>query len=1301
MNDDPSYASKPNDIADTRTHTSPTEHALPVEKGASPPVSIPSAAAAQTNGNIVNGSNGDASNEKSDSEAETVVLSGKEEAQEHKMKKAIKLEETSGAQPEVHDSPETLPTIVEDQRESSKDISSRRSSLKRKRSTHELGTGDVPDGGISSNLSSTISSPVQAAHSSKTTDTDSDRSRSSPPFEEVAHQHERKVNKQRTRNGNGQIEHQRGKSDRGTDVVNGRKRRDTRSATHYDESNHRSKSPPSRHEHRTLATQSNLPNSGVTKRRKTPAALHVERRRKASEDTHPDSDDSSSVHSHNHLHKLASTDNNAMSPAKMVTHKKQKDRNGRTWLARACAQGAAEAEKWLKERPGDIDIPDNAGNTPLQIAALEGDTEVVQLLLDAGCRTDCKNIDKDTPLIDAVENGHLEVVKILLKAGLDPRVGNANGSKPLELVRDDDEEADEIRAALVACEKDKELLRRPSEDHNRQHSTEFRDVEMSGMGTSATSPVNGGRSPPPPGPGARRRTARSQPTDDALLWVNATPGRLRDACGKGDLTIVDHILKMRPKADTESVLAAARGGHDVVLQLLLAIGDVDPDPEPLRSGDSKSGYNTPMLAAIGRGNIIVIKLLLGQPGFNPTRRLFKGMSYPEIAKERQGSEWEEEYDVLKNAYENHKQPGGRKSNSSSPRKVRAKRADSTKSSEPSSSPHEARKARRTLLKEESPDTARRDPYRESALKHAKETRRQASSANTSDHEPELLGPPKAKSKDGDSYSSKRADSLKPKRRLMTGNEFKSDQDTKRRASLATEASDLPRRKSGDSISSHDGRRRRLSDVSETTLRIRSEEPLQIKGEPGKKRHRMSVSPQASKSNLVASADSVKKKKRQRVDSQGGAVDQDRDRTFRPGPPMVANMIASPVKLTSPPLPPAPPQPQGTAPVAFMGSTVASPVTKSPPEPNPHSALVSPVNSIEQTLQPPKDPDDLQAQKQVEDDIHRQERLEQECERQVVKVEEERLARMEVEKQEQADAERERQAKAEREEAERKARVAQEVEEARLEAQRQAEEAERQIQQEREEEEVRVAKKKREEDLQKRRIEQEKHRKEEQERRRREQEERESIRRIRMQEEEERQRRASLPNGLRRAAELSPDEARTAKEITKWLPLRTVTTQELHPDSESQIAEEQWIANIQVAPILAIQDLELSQYTAWTRFPATINHRGSLWRQLRNPMSQSVPLALLSPAEVFNLDEETRPKFFSLRHIFWIKLSDFMDIVPRHPHLAGLKLKTRAMVLHEFPFGRGGTVERPGGGDGTVKQEATNPVMNGNMTNGYR
>ena len=1178
MNDDPLALSKPVDSAEAVIQADQAEQSYKV---AAAPDTASSLVPAQTNGTLTSPSNGDLAMDKSDSEAETVVLSGKEEDAEQKMSKSIKLEEMSVAENGQSDN---LPKLREDQRKGSTEEHGRKKSLKRKRMIPETGRGDAPDTGNSSNLSSTVSSPVQAVHSSKATDTASDRSRSSPPLEEFAQQLEGKSKKQRSGSDGAHNRRETGKSDRETGLSNPRKRRETRSATHCDRPPHRSESPPSRSSHRAQSTQSvqstTAHPNGVTKRRKVPAPLQVERRRKTSEDTHPDSDDSSSVHSRHHLQKFTSADGHAMSPAKMsISHKKNRDRSGRTLLARACAQDADEALRWLKERPQDIDVPDNAGNTPLQIAALEGDVEVVQLLLNAGCDTTSKNIDKDTPLIDAVENGHLEVVRLLLKAGLDPRQKNAKGQEPLELIPADDEEAEDIRDALLASKKEKESLRRPSEDHHR-HSTGSRDVEVSSTGASGASPT---RSPPPPAPGVRRRTARSQPTDDALLWVNPTPERLRDAAGKGDLTIVDHILKMRPKVDTEAVLAAARGGHDGVLNLMMAIGNLDADPEPLRSGEYKPAYSTPMLAAIGRGNIGVIQLLLNQPGFDPTRRRFRDLTYYEISKERQGSEWQEEYDILREAYENYRPNGGRRSTNNSPRKVRPKRADSNKhSSEPPSSPHESRKVRKSKppRNDERVEGIGKDSsHKETGSKSlGDEFKKQQDFAVVSDRDSEASGLPKPKHSESKSHSTvsrpaiNRADSLKPKRRLMSGNDFKTDKDLKRRASHTAEArDDSTRRKSGDSISV---RQRKSSDASESTAKISkasSEEPANVKSELRKKRHRVSVSPQANKTDLPGSTEAVKKKKR-RVDSQGNAIDQDRDRSFRPGPAMVANMIASSTAVPSP-------VSQGTAPVAFMGSNTASPVTKSPADSNKiHSTLISPVNSIDQALQQqPQQPDldDMRAQKQVEEDVLRQEQLDRERERQA-EQEKERLEEIESEKRRQAEAELERKARAEREEAERKARIAQDEENARLEAQRQAEEKQRQLQMEREEEENRIARKKRDEEIQQRRMEQERLRKEDQERKRRELEERESKRRMQAQEEAERLRRQSLPNGLRRAAELSSEDARTAKEVIKWLPLRTVTTQELDPACEPQMAGERWIANIQVAPILAIKDLELSQ-----------------------------------------------------------------------------------------------------------------------------
>jgi len=1134
----------------------------------------------QINGSA-NHSNGDANAEKSDSEAETVVLSGKEEGQDHTSRKAIKLEEAIGRGPYADRQLKDTPVIQEEQQEASGDDGVRQPSLKRKRAMPDHGHGGCPGSGNSSNLSSTVSSPAPQANSSKTTDSASDRSRSSPPLDEVVDGQERRASRASTEKGNIHGYRRGGRSDRASEPVTARKRRDTRSATHHEEPSHRSESPPSLNNSRA-SIQSKHPYSaysGVTKRRKVPAPLHVESRRKASEDTHAESDDDSSVHSHRYLHKFASADNTAMSPAQMVSEKRNRDRSGQTLLAKACRSGDVfEVGRWLQERPQDLNVPDYAENTPLQIAALVGNTEVVQLLLDVGCDIDCRNIEKDTPLIDAVENGHLEVVALLLRAGLDPRQPNAKGQEPLDLVNPDHDDAEEIRGGLQASKKEKVLLRRPSEDHNRQQGTGSRDVDVTSGAAFGASPIISSRSPPPMGPTAKRRTARSQATDESLLWVNPTPDRLRDAAGKGDGKIVEHILKMNLQADTGSILAAARGGHEDVLNLMLAIGMPDPDPEPLTLGEYKPAASTPMLAAIGRGKISIIELLLQQAGFDPTRRRYKAMTYYEIAKERQGADWQEEHDLLKTAYDSYRQHGGRKSYNNSPRRMRAKRADSTKSvSEPSSSPHEARKTRKSsTLREESSNGGKRDSaYKSAALKYPGETKKQISPALALDHESRPIRPPKAKTKDSNTRSekghltSKRADTLKPKRRLMSGNEYKGDQDMKRRASLAADI-DVPRASLGDPISSHDDRQRRISDTSQCMAVDTSEEASNVRSESGKKRHRMSVCSQASTSDLGGNID-PEKKKRQRADSQGNAVDQERDRSFRPGhPAMVANMIAS-LPGQAPPT-----VSQGTAPVAYMGSNVASPLIKSPRDLHSHSAITSPGNSIDQAPSQQPHQEELRAPRQVDERTVEQETMGQELGDQAIEAEE-RALREENEKRRQIEVEQERTVQAKKEEAERKALLArQEEEEAHLENQRQAADAERRIRIEQEQEEARVSKMKRDEELHQRRMEQERLRKEEQERRRREMEERENLRRMRLQEEEERQRLQSLPNGLRRAAELAAEEARITKEITKWLPLCTVETQELDPECEPMIAEERWVANIQVAPILAIKDLDLSQ-----------------------------------------------------------------------------------------------------------------------------
>ena len=1106
--------------------------------------------------------------ERSDSEAETVVLDGQQDAPSERTVQAIKNEDTSDGDGHQVGRPNGYHPQFETGKES--DNGSDRSSLKRKRTTQEHDGDNVP----SSILTSVVSSPRARDHSPPDNSPGSERTHPTPTMDEGIEQKSAESQKRKVApNVDDHDRKKRGKSDPNSVPVHRKERREPRLSTHHELPRRRSDSPPSQHQKR--AQSAYLADiSEKNNRRKAPPPMLVENRNKASVETRGESDDSTSIHSHPHLQKVASVDHNIMSPAK-VSHKTRRDRNGRTHLARACASGLAEAQRLLEERPEDINEPDNAGNTPLQIASLEGLADVVKLLLDAGCDTTCKNIDSDTPLIDAVENGHLDVVRLLLDARLNPYQCNSRGEEPLDLVNPEDDQCEEIRAALMEA-KERHILRRPSGDL----SVHDRDNDMSSMGASAPSPIDGpvGKSPPPPGLGPRRRTARSQPTEDKLLWVNPTPEKLREACEKGDMNMVGHILGMNHQVGTDAVIAATRGGHDEILGILLAVGTTEPDPDPIESNDSKPGRNTPMLAAIGRGHLPVIKLLVNQREFNPTRRIFDGLTYHELAEKRRGSSWEEEFAVLKEAYDDYKKHGNTRSTHNSPRKVRSRRAEAGRPSSTSPSSLNKTSPSSTSVKiAQGPEIKREDSQR-APRKHLSHPDDHKDSAVVSDRESDLNGllEPKPKAirsvSEALQTSSKHSDAAKPRRKLVSRNEIKSDQDAKRRASLAQGISsqEPPTAKTDDPPKPvHKTQERKTSESSISVPKVRrgtsKEHSSNI--EPGRKRPRLSTSPSLPDARNERPQDALLNKKKRRLDSEGNAImpyPPVDPLAVRTGQARVANMIASPEHVTSPNEPP-------RAPVANMGVSSASPTTRSPTEPSVQSELHPPMAGIEeQLLEPSPRPKTLEddgkeapipihhneAEGEPPDDMHEEARRAAEMER----------------------------AQAARDEEARLARIAEEDKQARLERQRQAEaaegaeaaERERQGKIEKQEEEARLAKKRREEDQAKRRAEQERLKREEQERRRAEHEERERLRRIRQQEEERQARLEALPNGLRRAAQLSPDNARRPVELKKWLPFRSVTTRQIDPDCRDDVANEKWIANVQVAPVLAITDLDLSQ-----------------------------------------------------------------------------------------------------------------------------
>ncbi|KAH7068353.1 hypothetical protein BKA63DRAFT_112495 [Paraphoma chrysanthemicola] len=294
-----------------------------------------------------------------------------------------------------------------------------------------------------------------------------------------------------------------------------------------------------------------------------------------------------------------------MSPTYTVPEKT--DRLGATRLAREAEKGDLDGVKAAYAiAPDELDLHDYTGITPLQKAAIHGWDDIVAFLLGEGCRTDCMSIDRDTPLIGATENSYLHVIKLLLSKGVDPHHQNNKGQRAIDVLHWNDEEADEI---FVELKRAMRRHRQPSED-------------------AASSPQSQFRSP------------------SRLHLDDYSVETLIEKCSDGDVLAVRELINSDIKPSITCGIAAARGGHHDILRILLANG-LPSNLDPARNS------GTPMTAAIGRGHINVINLLLEQDGFDPTIRNRKGQKYYEIAEERQGLRWEEERTILKQANDNY------------------------------------------------------------------------------------------------------------------------------------------------------------------------------------------------------------------------------------------------------------------------------------------------------------------------------------------------------------------------------------------------------------------------------------------------------------------------------------------------------------------------------------------------------------------------------------------------------------------------------------------------------------------------
>ena len=293
--------------------------------------------------------------------------------------------------------------------------------------------------------------------------------------------------------------------------------------------------------------------------------------------------------------------------------RKDIDRSGRTPLARACDRiDVADVKAILHINKEDINLKDSAGNSPIQFAALHGSTEIVSELVAAGADIHISNDLGDTPLIDAIENGHIKVIEQLLKLGVNPLQRNNKRRFPKDLIPQENERA----AATITDLLDKAI-------ENAQTA-----------GTFSTQSL------------ANARTRANLPGGKALHFTEFTLKNLRNFSEDGDFAYVGEILEGGVKPDNHCAVNAARNGHHEVLSLLLGFG-AQADPS---APDLLARAETPMLAAIGRGNLEVIKLLLAQPKFVASRLTLDDKSYHDIAEKRKGPDWQKEAKILRKAF---------------------------------------------------------------------------------------------------------------------------------------------------------------------------------------------------------------------------------------------------------------------------------------------------------------------------------------------------------------------------------------------------------------------------------------------------------------------------------------------------------------------------------------------------------------------------------------------------------------------------------------------------------------------------
>ncbi|KAF7937658.1 uncharacterized protein EAE98_001972 [Botrytis deweyae] len=1051
--------------------------------------------------------------------------------------------------------------------------------------------------------------------------------------------------------------------------------------------------------HSTQFPSKSIHNSGHRKGRIPPPLLSTE---------YQSDDSSASGRSHPRSsrprQRTASTIRDLATPVTVPQKKKKHlDSSGATMLFQFVRKNnLAGVMEEFNKHPEDLNQADNALNTPLHGASLVGYDKIVEFLLSKDCNVDVVNDLGDTPLHDAIDNGHVEVVRLLLEYGADPRKAKkAGGDEPSDLaaayvsVPEDEENTRKTRKEMQQLIEDAKSKYHEDTVLSEQTTGENADHDSYSRNSPHHSPTS---EHPGISNGLRARSYRTTHRD--LYRDHNNAEMLREACRNGDHPNIYNWLDVNQKKgkDPTSLLIAAKAGDKFAVDLLLGLGNYDCDPEPLRGVEFR--WSTPMLCAIHKGHIDVVKCLLSGD-FDPTRRL-KDKTYYEHAQERErGSpNYDSVVETLKDAFNSYSKPA-----KTSPSKSR-----SPKLHRDSDRGRDSRRPVRTTRDRSSPSRKRspsksmrslevglsRRPSSDSlhpglitqnqARRGPGRPRKEESNAShsTSDTESTPLGPPKKKlqaskvTEADAAVMSSENEPPKPRRKLVSGKDLRGERDKQGRGSIASNIStvSVQDRDQVEESKSKDGKQK--TTVIAQTTELANEDQVskpfivEMASDKSEKHDKAKGTKRDDSKDRLASIRNdkspIKRQRKSTTPPRTGTLDT-MVPTETDGAPSKRQKVEGLSKhiitdqntsnsCTDQPAPNLDTTSQNKWASKITRENTSRSSSKSTGE---NETCFDKENDEIQAAKKPELSNliDLERKKQVK--LAREAREAREVKQQAKEAREAKAAEEAREAKEKEAREAKEKEAREATEKEAKEREAREKEAKEAKEAREAEEAQEKLAieeaakraQEEEDRKSRHAQEERDKAEQRRiyddqkRIEREKL-----EQTRAAAQERERSEKARQAREKEEQRLSKLPLLLRVFDQLPQAETLKIASLPKFRIVQGYRYDTIRPEAiGSPSAREQWMLNTDVALLLGEKDLELSRYTAWERIPLEMDAKEAIWPRAHAKYSRDPfkPNILVPSDERAHLAEDAKPLFLGL-DLFFVKVSEFMYVVPNFPHL---------------------------------------------------